>query len=477
MGRTVWSWRFAVILAASALTASGCDAPPSAQLGSALPVTSGSTSSTDDWPTFAYDNSRSGFNPNVKNLTRTNAGQLSLRWQVNVRDEVFASPVAYNGNLIVVTEGDDAVGSVVYDLSTTDGHVIWRFVMHRKAKMTPVIDADAGLVFVGNEETKRKDPSYVYALSLLDGSVIWSQPVRGLIRGPLLVANGSVFVGRAGGDPPLCEQGGISAFNEVSGYPEWTWNVDPTPKEGGAVWGAMAFDGAHVIFGTGNTCQTPITTANGAVALNLDGSVAWSTVAVKDSYADSDTGGGVMLLHGGVYFFNKNGEFYAVNGQTGNTTWTNDLNPTAGHPHWRGGSASPSSDGSTIVISSGLYKNSGMRSGGGGEFCLLTTAKPNEVFNGYHSELQGMNLSGTVVWTDTMQNRLVGYVALVPKLGFVGLNKSFVALDLTSGATLWSYATQYYINASMIVVPSGVYGADQGGNVYAFSLPTSSRTR
>jgi outer membrane protein assembly factor BamB len=83
-----------------------------------------------------------------------------------------------------------------------------------------------------------------------------------------------------------------------------------------------------------------------------------------------------------------------------------------------------------------------------------------------------MNTNGRVVWSVTMQNRLVGYVALANGIGFVGLNQSFVALDETTGQTLWSYATPDFINASMIVTPSGLYGADEAGNVYAFGLPS-----
>jgi outer membrane protein assembly factor BamB len=58
-------------------------------------------------------------------------------------------------------------------------------------------------------------------------------------------------------------------------------------------------------------------------------------------------------------------------------------------------------------------------------------------------------------------------------VGFVGLNRNFVALDLHTGQTLWSYHVLSYIDASMVVVPSGVYGADANGNVYAFALPSS----
>ena len=95
------------------------------------------------------------------------------------------------------------------------------------------------------------------------------------------------------------------------------------------------------------------------------------------------------------------------------------------------------------------------------------------VHTGFHSMLHGMDLNGNVLWSTEMQNRLVGYVALANGIGFVGLNQSFVALDETTGQTLWSYPTPDFINASMIVTPSGLYGADEAGNVYAFGLPSS----
>ena len=165
-----------------------------------------------------------------------------------------------------------------------------------------------------------------------------------------------------------------------------------------------------MIFGTGNTCQTPLPTANGAVSLDLDGTPAWSMVAVKDAHYDSDTGGGVMLFHGRAHFINKNEASTHFTEETGNIAWSTDLNPSVHRPYWRGGFASPTTDGTTIVEGSGLYQNSG--SGDEGEFCQLTAVKPAEVFPGFYSKLQGMNLSRHVLWARRMQNRLVGYVAL-----------------------------------------------------------------
>jgi outer membrane protein assembly factor BamB len=466
---------FFAVAGASSLATAGCGAPPPAAANVDLPIGGGiaaTSSSTDSWPTFAFDNLRQGLNPAVTNLTPSTVSTLSLRWQRDLNDAIFSSPVIYAGNMIVVTQGLTPAGSIVYDLSTADGHTIWKYVMHSRAKMTPAIDPDAGMVFVGTDPRVRQDPSSVVALRLLDGGLLWSQSLDAIVRGPLLVADGTLYVGRAGGDEPVCSQGGISAFDEIGGDLKWRWSVDPNPKEGGSVWGAISYQGGHLIFGTGNTCQSPVPTANGAVALDQNGSVDWNMTAVKHSYDDADTGGGVMRFQGRVYFISKNGDFYALNAATGQTAWRTELNPTL-PGQWQGGFASPTTDGTAIVVGSGLY--AGSTPGSGGEFCLLDSAKPDEVFAGYHSELKALNLSGTVLWTRTMQNRLVGYVALVPGIGFAGLNKSFVALDLRDGKTLWSYATPDYINASMVVVPSGVYGADEGGNVYAFAIASRRR--
>jgi outer membrane protein assembly factor BamB len=470
--------RIIAVAILSTLPIAGCNARSGALPGGDLPVTSGiepaTTGSDDDWTTFAYDYHRTGYNPKVSLLSRLTVSKLKLRWKESVGNEIFANPVVYAGNVIVVTRGVPAIhgGATVYDFRASDGHLLWKFAIGAESKMSPTIDPAAGLVIVGNEQKyAHRKPSYVYALRLLDGSVVWRQAIHGLLHAAPVVTGGRIYLGRAGGDPPLCLQGGITALNESTGKILWSWSVDSKPNEGGSVWGAIAYDGSHLVFGTGNTCQQPIPTANGAVALNLDGKPAWSTVAVKDSYYDSDTGGGVMLYGGRAHFINKNGRFYALNQATGSIEWTADLNPEAGPPTWLGGFATPTTDGKTIVEDSGLYANG--KSDVAGEYCVLTVVKPNEVFPGEHSRLYGMNMSGHVLWSRTMQNRLPGYVAITQGLGFAGLNQSFVGFDLSTGQTRWAYETPFYIDASMVVVPSGVYGADDGGNVYAFALPSS----
>src|ERR1700678_2401462 len=69
----------------------------------------------------------------------------------------------------------------------------------------------------------------------------------------------------AGGDPPASVHGGVCVIYVSTGQVKWTWNVDPKANEGGSVWGAIAYDGTNLIFGTGNTCQTPVMDLNGHV--------------------------------------------------------------------------------------------------------------------------------------------------------------------------------------------------------------------
>jgi outer membrane protein assembly factor BamB len=470
--------RLTLVFALSACMIAGCanrsQQLPTADIPGTNTIAPDSTGSGDKWTTFAYDYQRTGFNPNVKTITTANVNKLTLRWKVNLSSvKIAASPVVYAGNMIVVTAGSKGNGPTaeVYDLSTADGHTIWKYHLGATSKLTPTIDPAAGIVIVGNGVlvNRKTSPSHLVALNLLDGKVAWSVSEIGLFHSAPVVTGGTVYAGFGYGDPPLCFQGGVLSINETTGTVNWNWSVDPTPHEGGGVWGAVSYDGTHPIFGTGNTCQTPITTADGAVSLDSTGKVNWNLVAVKKSNADSDTGGGVMLHDGRGYFINKNGMFYSISEATGTIHWSTDLNSQAQSPTWNGGFATPTTDGNTLLVGTGLYK--GSSTGSGGEFCFADST-PDEVFAGYHSELQALNFSGRVLWTRTMQNRIVGYVAMLKGIGFVGLNREFVALDTRTGKTLWSYATPAYIDASMVIVPSGVYGADDAGNVYAFALPS-----
>ena len=204
---------------------------------------------TDDWVTFAHDFARTGLETENTEITPSTVRSLKQRWKTPIGSTVYGTPVAYNGNVIVVTK----VSPVVYDLSAVDGSTIWRHPLtgtFTKAEIT--IDTDDGLVLVGVSNTTGTStvlPGTLYALRLSNGSIAWSMPVNGLVRAAPVYVDGVVYEGWAGGDPPGCTNGGVGALNAATGTQLWTWFTNPltNPGGGGGIWGALAWDGTRVI--------------------------------------------------------------------------------------------------------------------------------------------------------------------------------------------------------------------------------------
>ncbi len=247
-------------------------------------------------------------------ISEATVPKLALRWQVQLPQgsssyarEIYASPVVYAGNVIVVAR----YPATVYDYSAIDGSLLWSRQIGGESLKTPTIDPVSGLVFVGNRIATSQGhagPSSLYALHFTDGSVAWSVTVPGTRAAPKWSRTEWCTSRPRAAIRRRCLNEGIEALDESTGNVKWQWLENPgtNPGGGGAVWGAIAYDGSRLIFGTANACQV-ITTANGAAALDLNGKLLWADVAVKDSTIDQDTGGGVMIRNNAATFLNKNG--------------------------------------------------------------------------------------------------------------------------------------------------------------------------
>jgi len=62
----------------------------------------------------------------------------------------------------------------------------------------------------------------------------------------------------------------------------------------------------------------------------------------------------------------------------------------------------------------------------------------------------------------------MGSVALNAGIAYATLDSTVQALDERTGPVLWSYPAKAMFYPSPVVVPSEIYAADRGGNVYAF---------
>jgi len=318
-------------------------------------------------------------------------------------------------------------------------------------------------------------PSNFYAINLLDGTIKWDVPLVAQDRSSPVVNDGVVYVGIGGGDPPNCLQGGVNAYDESSGATIWQWQVNPTAQGGGSVWGPLAYDGARIVAGTGNTCNTPVMTANSVVALNpANGSLDWSLVAQPNSASDDDTGGGAMVSGDYAFAINKDGSLYSVDRANGRLNFSKMLNPV----DFNGGWSTPTTDGTTIVVGTGLYGTeataASARRARGGYYQLATHR--SAALGSTYGQLEALDFSGNVKWTVTTQNQFFGYAAINNGVVVAGLDQAVVALSLASGTTLWSYPTPALVDASPAIVSSGVYAADTDGNVYAFTIPSAANS-
>jgi len=245
------------------------------------------------------------------------------------------------------------------------------------------------------------------------------------------------------------------------------------PGGGGSVWGPIAYDGKHLIFGTGNACQNDISTAQGAAALDLNGKMAWSFSAESNDAADDDTGGAVMVAGGVATFINKDGALYRLDATTGARLGATPL----GAGNTLGGFSSPASDGSITLIGAGAIADRANDASRTSDFCALlwhdhrALVRPR---SGYHSAWRAVDSAGNILWSQETALQNNSYAAVTGEVAFAGADSVLEALDVPSGRVLWSLPGANTFYAGAAVVPSGVYATDVAGNVYAVSLRANS---
>jgi outer membrane protein assembly factor BamB len=441
------------------------------------------TALTDDWITLGHDYMRTGYQPQTIDVGRGSIRKMKLRWKRFIGSDACTTPsapacmyggvLAYGGNIVVVSLYG-VVGvwetATVYDYQAKTGQLLWKYELADQVSATPSIDPGHNLVIVSTHPLDYVHhlplPGSLVALDLTTGHLKWIAKLPGDSHGAAVVANDAVYVGSSGGDPPVCLNGGVTAYDETTGKRLWNWMVNPAmnPHGGGSSWGAIGYDGVHLLVPTGNTCSSPVTTADGVVALDPStGKVAWNFQADQNSYDDDDTGGGVVYSNGQAIFMNKNGYAYSLAAKNGHKTWGTQLNPIEG----QGGLATPSTNGSIIILGTGWFNAHGdevkaLRAVG------RMKRAPREEASGLFSFLVGLDTTGSVLWRRQIPQTINEDVAMVNGIAFTGIGNQFAAIDIRTGKTLWFYQGTSVFDPSPAVVPSGVYAADDAGNVYAF---------
>lgn len=391
----------------------------------------------DDWTTFAHDFARTSVQAQPVGFDRTTVMQLQPAWTFHAPAAIRASPIVTGGNVYIATLG----GSVIA-LDSTSGRQIWRTDLGGEIAMTPTY-AD-GMIFVSSWLA----PATFYALNALNGSIRWSRTSIGAMRSEPVVVSGTVYMGISGGDPPACAQGGVVAYDEATGATKWTWTVVSRSGDGGSVWSPIAWDGVRLYVGTGNTCNEQAPTADAEVALTPDGHPAWD-ISDVDSRSDDDVGGGALLLGTQLAVTLKEGDLAIIDAGSGHVLAKRPTPSVDGF----GGIGTPSTDGTTLIASAGYASDP------------TTNAIPGGTLLGYDA---GLNEK----WRIPTSKPVNGAVAIAGGLAFTALDQNIVALDPSTGTRLWSAPLSSTAYPSPTVVPSGVYVADDVGDVTVYRMPT-----
>ncbi|MDD9940183.1 MAG: PQQ-binding-like beta-propeller repeat protein [Myxococcales bacterium] len=229
-----------------------------AQTGMMPDVPSPTVGGTDSWQMFGYDLANSRANTAEEAISAATVPNLQMRWQFTGA-ATTSTPAVMDGTVYLPTWD-----GTVRALSLQDGTEVWT------ARVPNLVDSSPALtetqVFVAD------NAGFVHALARADGSMKWSvqvdtHPHAHLWSSPVYVPDANiVVVGVASGEeavpPPYTFRGSIVALDADDGTIKWqfyTTEGDATSGPGVAVWATAAVDTTRktLYVGTGNNYSAP----------------------------------------------------------------------------------------------------------------------------------------------------------------------------------------------------------------------------
>jgi outer membrane protein assembly factor BamB len=241
------------------------------------------------WPDYGYNAAR----------TRFFAGRAGLGppfrrgWSYQDYALLEFPPVMYRGSLYFI----DYDGSAKR-VNKANGHLIWQRKVGTLSAVTPAYDPTHRLVFFPllsvSPGAKVGGNGRFVALSMRTGRVVWSHPLpAGSESSPIVIGN-SVYVGDQGGT--------VYSFGTRDGHVNWTFHAS------GAVKGGLAYAAGRLYFGDyGGHVYAVIAST---------GHEAWSASTGGTFY------GSPAIAFGKVFIGNTNHDVYAFSQASGHLLWT-----------------------------------------------------------------------------------------------------------------------------------------------------------
>lgn len=429
-----------------------------------------------DWPTFLFNNGRTGFNGSETIINRSTASHLKIHWTHTTSALITDEPVEANG-MVYWGSWD----GVEHASRLSDGTDVWT------ANLGTTIDSCSiqadGVTSTATIATEQIEGvatpvdfvggggnATFYALNANTGAVIWqtvlsSQPDAYIWSSPA-VSNNSVYIGLSSlNDCPLV-QGQVLQLNAVTGAIQHTFNVVPNGCTGGSVWSSPTIDTTFgmVYVSTGNegTCSTTETMTDALIALrttDLSLVASWQIPSAQQ-ITDGDFGASPTLFKatiGGVShqmagLINKNGMYYALDRTniSAGPLWQVQMAESANNPGVNNLSSS-AWNGKSLYVATGATTINGTSCKGG-----LRAVNP---------------ASGAFIWQDCLSQNPMDSVIAVPGLTEIGFGPYFTIVNSSTGTRLFTYhdtATHSNFFGPASISNGVLYQGNNDGNLYAF---------
>jgi len=469
--------------------------------------------------------------------SRNNVSAMTLKWAFTTGGDVSATPTVEDGALYVPDWGGN-----LFKINTQTGEAIWQHKISEYsgkatslARTSPAIAR--GMIIVGDQAS-----GTVMAINKDLGTLVWKTTVdshpQARITGSPVVFHNLVYVGVSSSEESqalktgykFSFRGSIQALDLITGTVVWIAYTVPPGYAGGAVWSTFAIDPRrHSLYATtGNNysvpdgvssclqqavdvdgqlaCLDPQDFVDSVLALDLDdGRINWGrrfqgadtfiytcVVAAlggvpcpNPAGLDYDFGAGANLFTttkngrsiDAVGAGQKSGVYWAMNADNGDLLWAANVGPGGlfGGIEW-----GVALDGHRIYAAIGNLTH------------VPYTLAPAHTVKVNAGSWAALNpATGEILW----QVPATGQDPRVPSLGALGVGQlsaangvvyagstsgDMVALDWSSGNTLWKFASGGSVVSGPAIVDGAVYwgsgysrlGVGTTNNkLYAFTIP------
>src|SRR5437762_4320640 len=200
-----------------------------------------------DWPTYAHDNQRTGYNPDETIIGPDNVALLTQAWQapIGINSQggtAYSAPSVGMGKVFIASSLDEGANFFARDAAT--GNLSWSaFIGYNPGECfgvgigsTPAISGT--VVTIGGG-----DGAY-YGLNTVDGSQLWRDPLgvgpSGFAWTSPLVGMGRAYVGIASDCDNPSVRGELRSLDLPTGTHTGSAYMVPDGEAGAGIWNSAA---------------------------------------------------------------------------------------------------------------------------------------------------------------------------------------------------------------------------------------------